>query len=314
MKADILKILRSRDGFISGEAISEQLDISRVSVWKHIQKLQEAGYTIESSPRGHRLVDSPDTPYPWEFPEQEFLIHYFPEIESTMNTARDLARNGCAPFTVVTADRQKTGRGRMKRVWVSETGGLYLTIVLRPQVPLAYGMRYMFAVSLVLCRTIRDVTGVDARVKWPNDILVHGQKLCGMLSEMEAEADMVSYLNVGIGLNVNNNPTTVEPNACSLLLLTGKFWNRKDLLTRFLNELKDYLSHMDIGQVVSEWKQLSSTPGKPVRIVMQNQTVEGIARDIDETGALILELADGTLKTVLFGDCFEQNESATHLP
>ncbi|MFZ3044387.1 MAG: biotin--[acetyl-CoA-carboxylase] ligase [Desulfatirhabdiaceae bacterium] len=314
MKADILNILRSRDGVISGEAISEQLDISRVSVWKHIQKLQQSGYSIESTPKGYRLIDSPDIPYPWEFKEKEFLIHYFPEIESTMDTARDLAQNGCAPFTVVVADRQKNGRGRMKRVWVSEAGGLYMTIVLRPQVPLSYGMRHMFAVSVVLCRVIREWTGVDARVKWPNDILVDGQKLCGMLSEMETEADMVYYLNVGIGVNVNNDPAADEPNSCSLLKLTGRFWSRKDLLSRFMTALKDYLSHMDLGLVVSDWKTLSSTPGKPVRIVMPDQTVEGIARDIDDTGGLIIELADGTRKTILFGDCFEQHEPATHHP
>ncbi|HSO66366.1 MAG TPA: hypothetical protein VLP30_00820, partial [Desulfatirhabdiaceae bacterium] len=105
-----------------------------------------------------------------------------------------------------------------------------------------------------------------------------------------------------------------EPNSCSLLKLTGRLWSRKDLLSRFMTALKDYLSHMDPGLVVSDWKTLSSTPGKPVRIVMPDQTVEGIARDIDDTGGLIIELADGTRKTILFGDCFEQHAPATHLP
>ncbi len=305
MKSKILQILRSENGVVSGESISESCQVSRVTVWKHIQKLQQAGYHIESTSRGHRLVESPDTPYPWEFPERESRIHYYPEIGSTMDPARELARSGCPAFTVVLADRQSSGRGRMRRVWLSDPGGLYMTVVLRPSVPPAYGIRTLFVISLTLCRLIREMTGVDARVKWPNDILVGGRKLCGMLSEMEAEDDMVSHLNVGIGINVNNDPTGHEPHSCSLAGLTGRTWRRIDLVTCFLDRLEEDILLANMDRIVSEWKTLSSTPGKPVRIVMHDRIMEGIAQDIDETGALILKLPDGTLQPILFGDCFE---------
>ena len=305
MKYKILGMFRSTQDIVSGETLSASLGISRVSVWKHIQKLQECGYEIEATPRGYQLLNSPDTPFPWEFPQREGLIHYFPEVSSTMEIAREMARKGASHFSVVIAGRQTSGRGRLRRTWYSDDGGLYFTLILRPNIPLQWCFRVNFAASLALCRTIRRLTGLNAVVKWPNDILIDGKKLSGMLSEMEAEAEMVSFVTVGIGINVNNDPTAYEPNACSLLQLLGKPVSRKEILIRFLDELQAYFDETDgnLEETIAEWKQYTCTLGRRVSVITPLETSTGLALDIDSTGALILELPDGSHKKVLYGDC-----------
>jgi BirA family biotin operon repressor/biotin-[acetyl-CoA-carboxylase] ligase len=309
MKSKILEIFRSTPDIVSGENLSTVLGISRVSVWKHIQKLQESGYEIQASPRGYQLLMSPDTPFPWEFPEREGLIHYFSEVSSTMDIARDMARKGAPHLTVVIAGRQTSGRGRLRRSWHSSDGGLYFTLILRPDIPLQWCSRVNFAASLALCRVIRKLTGLNAAVKWPNDLLVEGGKLSGMLSEMEAVAEMVSFVTVGIGINVNNDPTAVEPNACSLMQLLGKPVSRKEILARFLHELQTYLDGSDVNleNVVLEWKEMTCTLGRNVSVITPQETSTGLALDIDSAGALILKLADGSLKKVLYGDCMNND-------
>ncbi|MBI5592858.1 MAG: biotin--[acetyl-CoA-carboxylase] ligase [Deltaproteobacteria bacterium] len=309
MKSKILGLFRSTPEIVSGETLSAALGISRVSVWKHIQKLQESGYEIEATPRGYQLLRSPDTPFPWEFPQREGLIHYFPEVSSTMDIAKEMARKGASHFSVVVAGRQLSGRGRLRRTWHSNYGGLYFTLILRPGIPLQWGFRVNFAASLALCRTIRDMTGLNAAVKWPNDILIDGKKLSGMLSEMEAEAEMVSFITVGIGINVNNDPTEYEPNSCSLRQLLGKPISRKEILARFLDALQAYLDAADdnLEKTIAEWKQLTCTLGRRVSVITPLETSTGLALDIDSTGALILELSDGSHKRVLYGDCMNED-------
>jgi BirA family biotin operon repressor/biotin-[acetyl-CoA-carboxylase] ligase len=305
MKSKILGLFRSTQDIVSGETLSAALGISRVSVWKHIQKLQECGYQIEATPKGYQLLRSPDTPFPWEFPQRQGMIHYFPEVSSTMDIAREMARKGHSHFSVVIAGRQTSGRGRLRRIWYSDDGGLYFTLILRPNIPLQWCFRVNFAASLALCRTVRRLTGLNAAVKWPNDILIDGKKLSGMLSEMEAEAEMVSFVTVGIGINVNNDPTEYEPNACSLRQLLGKPFSRKEILTLFLDELQTYLNDADDNpeQTIAEWKQFTCTLGRRVSVITQLETSTGLALDVDSTGALILELPDGSHKKVLYGDC-----------
>jgi BirA family transcriptional regulator, biotin operon repressor / biotin---[acetyl-CoA-carboxylase] ligase len=309
MKSKILALFRSAQDIVSGETLSAALGISRVSVWKHIQKLQACGYTIDATPRGYQLQRSPDTPYPWEFPQREALIHFFPEVSSTMDIARDMARKGHPHFSLVIAGRQTSGRGRLRRAWYSSDGGLYFTLILRPSMPLQWCFRVNFAASLALCRTIRSLTGLNAAVKWPNDILVDGKKLSGMLSEMEAEAEMVSFVTVGIGINVNNDPTADEPNACSLQQLLGKPVSRKEILVRFLDGFQTYIGAADdnLEKIIPEWKELNCTLGRRVSVITPQETSTGLALDIDSSGALILELPDGSHKKVLYGDCMNKD-------
>ena len=304
MKAEILKLLRAQTGVVSGETLSSTLGLTRVAIWKHIQKLNQVGYRIQSGPKGYRLEHSPDTPFPWEFPARETQIHYFDETSSTMEIAKELAQKGCPDFTVVIAGRQKKGRGRLKRVWISDAGGLYFTLVLRPRLPIILSARVSFLASLTLARVLREWCEIDAKVKWPNDILVQERKISGMLTEMEAEADQVNFINIGIGINVNNDPSRSEPQASSIKKLLGKSISRKELLARFLDDLESRMQQLDMDGVVSEWKKYTLTLNRRVQIVTNRETSEGLAVDVDENGALVLELDDGTHKKILYGDCF----------
>lgn len=306
MKGKILKELRSRKDIVSGEYLSSTLGISRVSVWKHIHKLQELGYNVLSASNGYQLIGSPDILFPWEFAGRESSIHYFSVLSSTMDMAKDLARKNCPDFTVVIAGRQTKGRGRLNRQWLSDDGGLYFTLVLRPDIPLPMSSRVNFLASLTLARVLRDMYQIEAAVKWPNDILVDDRKLSGMLSELEAEADRVFFINIGMGINVNNDPSGVEPGAISLKNMLGREISRVRLLSRFLDEFEERLKNAEFENIISEWKQYTVTLQRQVRIVTQREVTEGLAVDVDENGALIVKLADGSFKKIIYGDCFHQ--------
>ena len=309
MKSKILKMLRASNEILSGEGISAELKISRVSVWKHIHKLKELGYDIESTPNGYRLKRSPDALFPWEFGRRSSRIHFFEEIPSTMDTARDLARKGCPDFTVVIAQRQTKGRGRLTRTWISDEGGLYFSIILRPVIPPVLSFRINFAASLCLTQILRRLFSINALVKWPNDILVDGAKLCGMLSELEAEVDKVSFINLGVGININNNPAPKEQKAVSLKALLGKVVERRIILSEFLDEFEAMTLNITEKNVIGEWKKVTGTLNQPVKIVTLHETFEGTARDVEDDGGLILELADGSMRKVLYGDCFYKPNS-----
>jgi len=304
MKGQILKIFKREKGIVSGEALSAELGISRVSIWKHVRKLQDFGYNIVATTMGYQLTGSIDALFPWEFPDRESKIHFFPEVTSTMDIAGELARKGCSHFTVVIAGCQKKGRGRLKRIWHSSEGGLYFTIVLRPQIPPILSLRLNFAASLVLAKLLRQMFCIDAMVKWPNDILVNNRKISGILSEIEAESDRVSFINIGFGINVNNDPASKEPTATSLRCILGKKISRKQLLSEFLDKFESYIDNVSLDNVISEWKKYTTTLNRRVKIVTCHGISEGVAIDVDENGTLILELADGSIKKVIYGDCF----------
>jgi len=306
MKKRILEMMHQSAGIVSGETLSEALGISRVSIWKHIKKLQGLGYVIESTSKGYRLGDEPDTAYAWELPRFEDRVHYLDETESTMETARDLARGGCPDFTVVIAGRQTGGRGRLRRVWDSQAGGLYFTIVIRPEIPPAWSYRYNFAASLEMARTLRDLLDIPVDVKWPNDLLVNEKKVSGMLSEMEAEADRVGFINIGLGLNVNNDIAADVPNAASLSNLVGRKISRKELLGAFLDNYHQRITAGNLETVVDDWKKYTVTLNRKVTIETPAETVSGTAMDVDSGGGLIVRLDSGEMKTVVYGDCFHR--------
>jgi BirA family biotin operon repressor/biotin-[acetyl-CoA-carboxylase] ligase len=304
MKGKILQELRSKKRVVSGEQLSASLGISRVSIWKHIHKLQELGYEIHSGAAGYRLVKTPDVTYPWEFPGRESKIKFYPEVSSTMDVAKDLARKNCPDFTVIIAGRQTQGRGRLNRQWMSDDGGLYFTMVLRPDIPVALSARINFLASLTLARVLRNMFDIAASVKWPNDILVDGRKISGMLSELEAEADRVFFINIGLGINVNNEPPKIETGATSLKKVTGREIYRNQLLANFLDEFEERMQKADFENVISEWKKFTITLNRKVRIVTRHGVTEGTAMDVDNDGALVLELEEGKRKKIVYGDCF----------
>lgn len=304
MKSQILHILEKNNRVISGDTIGAALGISRVSVWKCIRELQELDYKIIVTSKGYRLVDTTDTPFPREFSGRESKVHYFPELGSTMDIAREMAGKGCPHFTVVVAGRQTRGRGRLKREWCSLEGGLYFTLVLRPKISPIFSARLIFCASLTLVHLLNKRFSVPAQVKWPNDILVRGRKVSGMLSEMEAEGDRVTFINIGIGINVNNDLTFQADKAISLREILKKSVSRKELLSMFLDAFENRVEQKNLDHVVTEWKQYTTTLNRKIRIVTQDEVSEGLAKDVDQNGTLILELADGSVKKIVHGDCF----------
>jgi BirA family transcriptional regulator, biotin operon repressor / biotin---[acetyl-CoA-carboxylase] ligase len=305
MKGQILEALRESGGYLSGETISNQLGTSRVSIWKHIRGLQKDGYVIEASPRGYRLVSSPDLLLPYEFPDLEHRLHYFPEIDSTMDAARELAKKGAREGTIVIAEAQSRGRGRLSREWLSPKGGIYFTIVLRPSISPAYAPRINLMASVAVATTVRKLFGLKAELKWPNDVLIGGKKVCGILAEMDAELDVINFVNVGIGINANTLIPRFEETATSLKDELGREISRKEFLSALLAEIERQRPLLMESDLLEEWRRLSGTLNKDVRILSPAEVIAGQAIDIDTTGALIIRERNGSLKKALAGDCVQ---------
>ncbi|MFH1886154.1 MAG: biotin--[acetyl-CoA-carboxylase] ligase [Pseudomonadota bacterium] len=301
-----MKELRAAGSAVSGEVLSQRLSVSRVAVWKHVKALQERGYPLVASPSGYVLAGGDDFLYPWEFGPREDRVHYFPEIPSTMDEARRQAFSGCPENTVVIAGRQTAGRGRLSRSWHSGEGGLWFTLVTRPRLPALSAFRVLFAASVCLARLLESECGVPARVKWPNDILVEGIKVCGMLSEIHATGDRVEHLNLGVGLNVNNRPEAEGRRVASLAELAGRTFSRKFLLSAFLDAFLPTIPFVEIRDVMGPWREFSATLGQDVRVATGREEVEGEALDVDEQGGLVVRRPGGDLVTVTCGDCFHQ--------
>jgi len=308
LNCQILNALRECGGYLSGETLSQQLGVSRVSIWKHIHSLKEDGYAVEASPRGYRLVSSPDLLLPYEFSDLERRIHYFPEIGSTMDAARELAKKGAAQGTIVIAEAQTHGRGRLSRDWLSPEGGIYFTIILRPRISPAYAPRVNLMAAVAVATTIRKLFGLKAELKWPNDVLIAGKKVCGILAEMDAEMDIVNFVNVGIGINANNPVTRLGKAATSLKEALGREISRKELLRVLITEIEQRQPLLMKADLLKQWKGLSATLDKQVRVMSLGEEVTGQAIDIDATGALKLRCKDGSLQTVLVGDCIHLSQ------
>lgn len=305
-KQKILDILHDTDGIVSGETLSAALGVTRVSVWKHVKKMVQSGIPIVSMPKGYRLDGDPDHLFPWAFGSRKDRIHFFDETSSTMDEAMILARKGCPDFTVFITQRQTKGRGRMKRIWQSSDGGLYFTVVVRPSIPLIHVGLVNLAAAVDMAELLHSSYGIDAGVKWPNDILVGDRKICGVLSQMEAEGDQLIHVNVGIGLNVNNSPEIEEPAAASLKSLLGRSLPRRKILEAFLDAFERRITHFSPSDVIEKWRVMNVTLGQKVRIVTFNGRIEGIAVDVDEQGGLIVDATDGGRQTVTHGDCFHR--------
>lgn len=308
MKGQILDALRECGNYLSGETLSRQLGISRVSIWKHIRGLKEDGYVIKASPKGYKLISSPDLLLPYEFPGLEQRIHYFPEIGSTMDEARELAKKKAGEGAIVIAEAQTRGRGRLSREWLSPEGGIYFTLVLHPGISPAYAPRINLMASIAVAVTIRKLFGLKAELKWPNDVLIENRKVCGILAEMDAEMDAVNFVNVGIGINANTSIPQFEKTATSLKDVLGREISRKEFLNALLVEIEHWQALLMKADLLEEWKKLSGTLDKDVRVVAPGEVIIGRAIDIDTTGALIIRESNGSLKKAIAGDCIHLRE------
>jgi BirA family biotin operon repressor/biotin-[acetyl-CoA-carboxylase] ligase len=308
--------------YVSGETLAENLSLSRVSIWKHIKGLQELGYPIVAGKDGYTLAERPDLLTPWEFPDLDPPVEYYTEVESTMAQAKKRAEEGAPDRTVILADRQKSGKGRLNRSWSSEEGGIYATILLRPPVPLSLCHLYNFAAAVALARTLHELHGLSSTVKWPNDVLVEGHKIAGILLQTAGEPQRIDYLNVGIGINVNNNPREANPEATSLLLATGKIQSRKELFAHFFDHFIA-VSQEPADSILEAWRALSSTLNRRVSVqgrisVRQrvsarghastngtNENISGMAVDVQRDGAILIEQENGTVIPVYSGDIIQ---------
>jgi BirA family biotin operon repressor/biotin-[acetyl-CoA-carboxylase] ligase len=313
--SSVLEVLRDAPHPISGEHLAAQLGLSRAAVWKRIQRLKAQGYTIEGSPRrGYRLLAIPDKLLPEEVYQglkTRVLtgpVHYFETLDSTNNYAKDLAAQGAPEGTVVIAETQTGGRGRLGRDWDSPPGvGLYVSVVLRPLLPPLELPRITLTTAVAVVRTVRRVTELTPGIKWPNDLLVQGRKLGGILTEMETESDCIRHVVVGLGLNVNNRkfPSELGATATSLAQVAAGPFSRVDLLKAWLEEFEDLYErflNQEFPEILAEWKRYTVTLGRPVTVKQGPREISGQAVDVAADGALIIQIPSGELVQVTSGE------------
>lgn len=316
MKNEILKLLKESEDFISGESISKEFGVTRAAIWKSIKALKEEGYDIESiSKKGYRLLSSPDILSYEEVKENlnaKFIgnkIYYYDSIDSTNKMAKDIAHRE-EEGTVIVAEEQLEGRGRLGRTWESpKKKGIYFSIILKPRVsPTKVAKLTLLgaaAVNLAL-----DEIGIHSQIKWPNDIVINGKKVCGILTEMSSELNLINYVVIGIGINVNlgeeNISEDIKHKATSLKIESKNEVSRKNLLAAILNRFEElYVLFKDDGEIadaIEICRNNSAVIGKEVLVMDGNDEKVGKAIDINEDGELIVVFEDGKAESIFSGE------------
>ncbi|HHY42709.1 MAG TPA: biotin--[acetyl-CoA-carboxylase] ligase [Thermoanaerobacterales bacterium] len=310
----LMLLLENKGKYISGEKISQNFGITRSAIWKQVNCLRNMGYKIISSPRlGYCLEESPDLLLPEEIWAQSSLkiigskIYYCQVTKSTNDDAKKIAQEGAQSGTLVIAEKQQGGRGRMGRSWDSPAGGLWLSIVLRPELSPVDAPKLTIMSAVAVAEAIVQATGICAKIKWPNDILIDGKKVCGILTEMSAEMDAVNYVVIGIGINVNNDdfPDELKDKSTSLRQIKGEQISRIKVLTALLENLEQYYIEAEnegFEKIFEKWRALCVNLGRKVKIIGKIDGFEGTAIDIDASGALLVKTLDGQIKKVVSGD------------
>lgn len=305
--------------YISGEELSRRLAISRTAVWKQIAKLREEGYEFESAPRrGYRLIRKPDKlSYPALLHALQGnrafgqRIKLLDAVVSTQEEVRKLAEEGAPHGTLVIAEEQTGGRGRQGRRWYSPPGkGIWMSLLLRPaQQPLSFAPQLTLLTAVAVCRAVRKVAGVDAGIKWPNDLLVHGRKLCGILVESVGEDELIRYAIAGIGIDVNLDerdiPAELLPVATSLQIENGHRFDRTELIGAALAEMEQlYALYIQEGfaPISHLWEALSVTLGRRITVKTPTGELAGLATGLDASGALTLLDDDGKMFAIFSGE------------
>lgn len=319
LRQSVLQALKDRPGhWVSGETLSEILQVSRTAVWKQIRALVASGYQIEAAPKkGYRLISQADLLSADEvvpglrtqrFGRRDYF--YFRETDSTNNQARLLASQGYPEGTVVVAEMQTAGRGRRGRSWYSPSGrGIYVSIILRPVLPLKEISRITLATALAAAETLETQLALEPKIKWPNDLLVNGRKIAGILSEAVTDIDGIEYIVVGIGLNINNLgrdfPADFRMAATSAQLETDRPVSRVQVLRELLWQLEGRYEQVlagDFHPVLERVRELSLVIGQEVRLETVSGCLEGRALDIDESGFLLVCDRDGDIHTIMSGE------------
>ena len=313
----LLSYLKQKKGeWVSGESLSTKIAVSRSAIWKHICTLRDEGYVIESSPKkGYCLQKVSEMLLPREIKEGletkvfgKGDIIYFRETDSTNARAKELAARGAPEGTLIVSEKQTQGRGRKGREWFSPSkGGIYLSLILRPPLSPAEAPKITLLTAVATAEALLSLTHLEVNIKWPNDILVNGKKLVGILTEMSTDMDKIDYVVVGLGLNVNTPgfPEDIRDKATSLFIETGKQFLRPRLVAKFLKWEEHYyevFKKVGFEPVITRWKELASIIGKSIAVEMIDQTLLGEVQDIDSNGFLILRDNRGRSHRIISGD------------
>ena len=316
MKTKILKVLRNSDKYISGQSICDELGISRTAVWKYMNQLKEDGYGIEATQnKGYNITKYPDVLTEVELGslfETEFFgnkIYFYDEIDSTNNEAKKKAEDGAKQGTLVIAECQNGGRGRRGKKWISPSGsGIWMSFVLKPTIH-PYGASMITLVAaLSVVSALKNIKGLECNIKWPNDIVANGKKICGILTEMSSELDAVNYVIVGIGINVNMSEFDEEIRdiASSIFLETGLTIKRSQVVADFAKYFEKYYSifmqTQDMRGLIDEYNGLLVNVGREVKINNINSQFIGNAIGINDKGELLVKKQDGSVEKVIAGE------------
>lgn len=316
MKGEILKLLKETDGYISGQELCEKFGVSRTAIWKVINQLKEEGYEIEAvRNKGYILKGSADV---LSKEELESTIHtkwagenvvFFEETVSTNNEIRSLAEQGAPHGTLVVAEQQLGGKGRRGRVWTSPAGvGIWMSMLLRPQIdPLAASMLTL-VMALAAKKGIEISTGLKSEIKWPNDLVLNKKKICGILTEMSTELMEIQYVIPGIGINVNQKdfPDDIKATATSLYIESGKIQKRSEIIAAIMEAFEGYydtfIKTQDMSGLIEEYNANLVNLGNEVCVLDPAGEFRGVSEGINKEGALLVRLADGTLKEIISGE------------
>ncbi|MBQ7317519.1 MAG: biotin--[Phascolarctobacterium sp.] len=318
MRKLILELLRA-NGLepVSGEKISEQLGVSRTAIWKHIQALKDEGYQIESvQKRGYILREAPNRLFPQEINnclQTKWLgrsVCYEDCVGSTNNVAKSIANQGCENGLLVVAEEQGAGKGRLSRGWISpHAKGIWFSVVLKPPFLPQEASKCTLLAAVAVVKAVNKIKGVEAAIKWPNDILLNGRKLVGILTEMNAEFGHINYIVIGTGINTHGEPEDypddVRDIAISVADVAEEPVSRVQLLADILKNMEDLYELVcaeGFVPVLAEWRKYSCTLGQEVKVIAPDMTYFGTAIDIDEDGLLIVRKTSGELEKVVAGD------------
>ena len=315
MKQEILKLLHESSEYLSGQELAGRFCVSRTAVWKAIKSLEEDGYVIRAvRNKGYRLVESPDrltkdsilaAGYDWPGGE----LHVFDVTDSTNIRADALGSAGAPSGTLVVAEQQDSGKGRRGRSWKSPAGtGIYMSLLLRPQIDPNRASMLTLVTALAVSRGIDEFCGIETQIKWPNDVIISGKKVVGILTELRAEADYISHVVIGTGINVNNEsfPAEVEQTATSLFLETGKRVDRSGLLVNCIACFREiYEQVIEAGSLAPcrrEYEERLVNVGRKVRVLDPKGEFGGTAHGITDSGELIVEKEDGIIENIYAGE------------
>lgn len=319
MRKEILKtLLENTDKYISGEDISNKFGVSRTAVWKAIKQLKEQGYEIESiSRKGYKLIEKSTGLNSDELAlliKSETHPYYFKcekKIDSTSTELKRLANKGVDEWTVVLAEEQREGRGRLGRQWISNVGeGIYMSLLLKPDIQPYHAAKITQIAASAVTLAVREVTGLPVLIKWPNDIVVNGKKICGILTELSAELNQINYVILGIGINVNGDvfDSEIAHKATSIkaeLGIEGSL-DRKLILKKFYEHFdllyQAFLEEKSAHRAIELCREYSAIIGTTVRVIRRQQTEDVTVLDITDEGELLVRHIDGREEVIISGE------------